>query len=88
HYRVWTSGVHHRDISLANLMYTMDEKDSNFGVLIDWDLAPDVQSTRNERERSGTAFLAADLLSNPDGSIEHLYRHDLEALFWVLLWVC
>ena len=76
----------HRDISLNNLMLRV-EGDRVYGVLNDFDLAVlrDVQSS-SSKQRTGTKpFMAIDLLHR-DASI-HMYRHDLESMFYVLLWI-
>jgi serine/threonine protein kinase len=76
----------HRDISLNNLMLRM-EGDKVYGVLNDFDLAVlrDVQSP-SSKQRTGTKpFMAIDLLQR-DAPI-HMYRHDLESMFYVILWI-
>ncbi|KAF8268560.1 hypothetical protein EI94DRAFT_1138878 [Lactarius quietus] len=79
----------HRDISLNNLM--LRKEDGNvYAVLNDLDLAvsadpADVKS-KSSKHRTGTKpFMAIDLLGR-DPSV-HMYRHDLESLFYVLLWI-
>lgn len=83
------SGIQHKDISLSNITYWTGDKGEIIGVLHDWDLATLVDARDDGLEPIGTMpFMALDLLL-PDsmaGSIERLYRHDLEALFWVLVW--
>lgn len=57
-----------------------------FGVLNDWDLATPVNaigSSTNHRTGTGP-FMALDLLGKEPPV--HLYRHDLESLFYVLIW--
>lgn len=58
------------------------------GVLSDWDLSTRLgtPSTAEElRDMTGTwPFLAVDLLV--PNSPTHLYRHDLESFFYVLVW--
>lgn len=59
------------------------------GVLNDFDLISRVVSVGNQepssKHRTGTKpFMAIDLLS--DNPPHHLYRHDLESLFYVMLW--
>ncbi|VDB85546.1 unnamed protein product [Peniophora sp. CBMAI 1063] len=92
HYLAWTKGnVHHRDISLANIMYKTNDQGEIVGVLNDWDLSTFADALHDGLERTGTIpFMAMELLlaEGVAGHIEHLYRHDLEALFWVLVWVC
>ena len=72
-------------------MYDPNEAES--GYIIDLDCAErvlDVETkTKLTRQPSlpvGTkAFLSIDLCT--DGPVLHLYRHDLESLFYVLAWV-
>lgn len=65
--------------------------DQKIGVPNDWDLATTIDATKHSLlERTGTIpFMALDLLASPgiSGSIEHMYRHDLEAFFWILIWL-
>ncbi|KAJ7613921.1 hypothetical protein FB45DRAFT_3276 [Roridomyces roridus] len=77
----------HRDISVKNLMYR--RKDGQiFGVLNDFDLAHLAvdDSSPPSGQRIGTIpYMAMDLLvPNPPS---HLPRHDLESLFYVLVFV-
>jgi serine/threonine protein kinase len=76
----------HRDISLNNLM--LRKEDGNiYAVLNDLDLAvnADVQS-QSSKHRTGTKpFMAIDLLSGEP--TVHMYRHDLESLLYVLVWI-
>lgn len=76
----------HRDISVRNLM-TRKRGDRIYGVLNDFDLATHFSRTEaSSKQRTGTQpFMAIDLLKpNPPG---HLYRHDLESFFYVLVWI-
>jgi len=62
------------------------EGDKVYAVLNDFDLAvsADVKST-SSKQRTGTKpFMAIDLL-RPDPPV-HMYRHDLESMFYVLIW--
>ena len=60
-----------------------------YGVLIDFDLASRTQHlakdyTRTSQQRTGTPpYMAYGLLNGSDG--RHLYRHDLESLFYIML---
>ncbi|ETW75476.1 hypothetical protein HETIRDRAFT_164389 [Heterobasidion irregulare TC 32-1] len=59
-----------------------------YGILIDWDLAIDMKSrdSVSSRHRTGTGpFMAVDHLGPKMGS-PYFYRHDLESLFYILLW--
>lgn len=72
-------------------MYTTNDEGEKLGVLNDWDLATFADSRHDGLERTGTIpYMAIDLLlpESMAGTVQHLYRHDLEALFWVLVWVC
>ena len=63
------------------------EGDHVYAVLNDFDLAvsADAQS-QSLKHRTGTMpFMAIDLLR--EEPVEHLYRHDLESLFYVLVWI-
>ncbi|KAK0211854.1 hypothetical protein IW262DRAFT_1412085 [Armillaria fumosa] len=77
----------HRDISMANVMYRM-RGSQKCDVLNDFDLSsllPFVEAS--SLHRTGTPpYMAHDLLKESD--IGHLYRHDLEALFYVSLMLC
>ncbi|KZV64377.1 hypothetical protein PENSPDRAFT_615504, partial [Peniophora sp. CONT] len=87
HYRAWTAGIHHKDVALGNLMYSAGMNGEPLGILVDWDIARRKDTT--QINRSGTIpFVALDFLRSPDKHIEHLYRHDLEAMFWVLVRAC
>jgi serine/threonine protein kinase len=78
--------IFHRDISLNNMMFR--KKDGKiFGVLNDFDLALfRTNTTQSSKDRTGTKpFMAIDLLGNPTDV--HRYRHDLESLFYVIVYV-
>ncbi|KAJ7066822.1 hypothetical protein B0H15DRAFT_972043 [Mycena belliarum] len=77
--------IMHRDISLGNLMYRQMEGGKVIGVLNDFDFALHLTAIplSTSKQRTGTKpYMARDLLvpSPP----RHLYRHDLESLFYVL----
>jgi len=64
----------------------MYNEDSDCGVLGDFDLSIDRRSPRLPgTDRTG--FMAITLLSDKylHGKMERKYRHELEALIWVLL---
>ncbi|KAH9889565.1 hypothetical protein C8Q73DRAFT_737327, partial [Cubamyces lactineus] len=95
HYHNWRNGVQHRAISLDNLMCRGEDGDLFCAVLNDWDLgidAKDANLTHTGLAVTGTVpFMAIDLLTQEalDGKVAVLYRHDLEAFIWVLVWaVC
>ena len=82
------AGILHRDLSLNNIMYRIIDG-KVYGVLADYDLASwkasltsDYQKT--SQQRTGTPpFMANGLLDGTDAL--HLYRHDVESLFYVML---
>ena len=76
----------HRDISVNNLM-VRKEGDEVFTVLNDFDLAVSVDiKSMSSKHRTGTKpFVAIDLLG-PDPTV-HMYCHDLESMFYVLVWI-
>jgi hypothetical protein len=73
---LWEHGLHHRDISVGNLMYGKIG-DHYVGVLNDFDLAILHDDKRDhEHERTGTIpFMAYGLLENLDNKapIPHMY---------------
>ncbi|KAJ2922169.1 hypothetical protein H1R20_g14924, partial [Candolleomyces eurysporus] len=92
HYQAWEKGrVLHRDLSENNLMLHLDNDRNVKGVLSDWDMASfkdalhKVDGQLASHHRTGTPpFMAIDLL-NPTPP-PHLYRHELESFFYILLW--
>ncbi|KAJ3799500.1 hypothetical protein GGU11DRAFT_721510 [Lentinula aff. detonsa] len=91
HHRAYKNGGYlHRDISETNLMIDRDGDDAVVGVLCDWDLSSAVDddgvvTSSNATHRTGTyPFLATDLLAEKPPV--HLYRHDLESFFYILIW--
>ena len=76
----------HRDISLDNLMLRK-QGDNIYAVLNDFDLAvsADVKSMSSKHRTGTKPFMAIDLI-HPDPTV-HLYRHDLESMFYVLVWI-
>ncbi|KIK04992.1 hypothetical protein K443DRAFT_4177 [Laccaria amethystina LaAM-08-1] len=92
HYHAWKDGrVLHRDLSETNLMvYSVDNAKVK-GVVNDWDMSSKLGEDGNvirsaAIHRTGTApFMACDLLSEV-AEWPHFYRHDLESLFYILLW--
>ncbi|KAJ3988145.1 protein kinase [Lentinula detonsa] len=80
-------GILHRDLSSGNIMFR--RKDGKiYGVLNDFDLSSRVQNMDKgptSNHRTGTRpFMSIDLLnSNWEGG--HLYRHDIESLFYIML---
>ncbi|KAG6844041.1 hypothetical protein H0H87_010365 [Tephrocybe sp. NHM501043] len=91
HHASYTKGrVLHRDLSENNLMFKTASDGPKKGILNDWDLASEVEDDNeirvsNANHRTGTLpFMARDLLVN-DPPL-HLYRHDLESFFYILIW--
>lgn len=79
----------HHDISEGNLMFLKAAENEVKGVLNDWDMARVVDQLDNHLEnadlRTGTLpFMALDLLKSTYHS--HCFRHDLESMFYVLIW--
>ncbi len=71
-------------------MYRFDEQRNVCGVLNDMDLSFDLVEDSKETLllRTGTPpFMAIDLLREYSLQPEHIYRHDLESLFYVMLTV-
>lgn len=91
HYLLWRMGIAHCDISLNNMMCTK-KYGRVIGILNDYDLAALMEPgarfpEKSGWERTGSApFMAVDLLSYFDGSMQRWYRHDLESFSWCLLW--
>ena len=93
HHHAYNTGrILHRDLSENNLMFKRDaDSKSAKGIVNDWDMASHLDSVTGEvptstaRHRTGTIpFMAIDLLS-ADPPV-HLYRHDLESFFYILVW--
>ncbi|KAF8199158.1 hypothetical protein BJ912DRAFT_1139962 [Pholiota molesta] len=82
-----TAEVIHRDISENNLMYWKKADGTICGVLSDYDLSVKLDREYDgpsSKQRTGTRpFMARDLLEPTPR--EHLYRHDLESLFYVII---
>ena len=78
--------IMHRDITINNLMLRKEDN-RVYGVLNDFDLAINADSkSPPSRQRTGTKpFMALDL-HGPDPLV-HMCRHDLESLFYVLIWI-
>ena len=76
----------HCDISLNNLMFHKEGRNV-YAVLNDLNLAvnADVKSTLSKHCTGTKPFMAIDLI-HPDPTV-HMYRHDLESIFYVLVWI-
>ncbi|RXW21546.1 hypothetical protein EST38_g4308 [Candolleomyces aberdarensis] len=94
HYQVWTKGEPlHRDLSENNLMLYLGKDGKVKGVLNDWDIASfknalgQIDRLFAAHHRTGTPpFMAMDLLASSSEPPTHLYRHELESFFYILLW--
>ena len=75
----------HRDIAVKSLIVVPDGKEDARGVLIDLDMALDLEKGPGRRgELIGSeGFMAIGILTGA----QHTYRHDLESLFYVFLWI-
>jgi len=92
-------GILHRDLSFNNIMCRVikelnGEKETEhvYGVLTDYDLSSWAASltkdyTKTSQQRTGTPpYMAHELLTGE--SDIHLYRHDVESLFYIMLLLC
>ncbi|PVF92559.1 hypothetical protein CPB86DRAFT_744149 [Serendipita vermifera] len=90
HLALWKHGIYHRDISSGNLM-CKKVGEQVVGVLIDYDLATRARDgSLGNTDRTGTVpFMALDLISEQGlkQRVPHVYRHDAESFFWVLMWI-
>jgi len=91
------AGILHRDLSPNNIMYRFIEEMNArgeterrvYGVLTDYDLSSFTETmnsdyTKTSQQRTGTPpYMAHELLINE--SPLHLYRHDLESFFYIML---
>ncbi|KAJ3860489.1 protein kinase [Lentinula novae-zelandiae] len=83
------AGILHRDLSSGNIMFRRKEG-RIYGVLNDFDLSSRIEDlnknpTFNVVNHTGTRpFMSYDLL-NSSWKGGHLYRHDLESLFYIIL---
>lgn len=85
---LWAVKVHHRDISVGNMMFRRLPCGRVQGVLNDYDLAKvaSVPEEDSNRTRTGTKpFMAIDALA-PDCA-EYVERFDWEAFMWTLFWI-
>ena len=91
------AGIIHRDLSFNNIMWRcLQEKDDAgklvdkvYGVLTDYDLSSWTKKmnsnyVKTSQHRTGTPpYMAQELLRGT--SPVHLYRHDVESLFYIML---
>ncbi|KAL2822476.1 hypothetical protein BJX63DRAFT_427041 [Aspergillus granulosus] len=76
----------HRDVAIKNLIITPQQHraDSPKGVLLDFNFALDLDNAHPIEPMVGSdGFMAIGILSGH----RHTYRHDLESLFYVFLWI-
>ncbi|GAB1210924.1 hypothetical protein ATERTT37_000034 [Aspergillus terreus] len=75
----------HRDIAIKNLIITPQHSaDSSKGTLLDFNYALDLANAHPIEPMVGSdGFMAIGILSGQ----RHTYRHDLESLFYVFLWI-
>lgn len=75
----------HRDVAIKNLIITPQHSaDGPKGVLIDFNAALDLDNARPVEPMVGSdGFMAIGILFGQ----RHTYRHDLESLFYVFLWI-
>jgi len=84
-------GILHRDPSLNNIMCRLI-KGKVYGVLTDYDLSSwkkelETGYARTSQQRTGTPpYMAQELLKGANTT--HLYRHDIESLFYIMLLMC
>ncbi|KAJ3484725.1 hypothetical protein NLG97_g6987 [Lecanicillium saksenae] len=80
-----TGNILHRDIAIKNLIIaTKFDGDTSKGILINFDLALDLDEAPAVQQMVGSdGFMAIGILSGHP----HTYRHDLESLFYVFLWL-
>lgn len=81
------ANIFHRDVSPQNIIIIPGDRqdpDAPAGMLIDLDMALDLTNPPSERLLVGLrGFMAIGILGGDD----HTYRHDLESLFYVFLWM-
>ncbi|KJK96090.1 hypothetical protein H633G_00030 [Metarhizium anisopliae BRIP 53284] len=75
----------HRDVAIKNLIIAPHRTaDGPKGVLLDFNFALDLDNVRPVEPMVGSdGFMAIGILSGQ----RHTYRHDLESLFYVFLWI-
>ncbi|KAK0497861.1 hypothetical protein EDD18DRAFT_1351677 [Armillaria luteobubalina] len=81
----------HRDISPGNIMWRRTSDGHIRGVLNDFDLSSlrDVSSASSFQRAGTLPYMASELLIDKEGQpSKHLYRHDVESIFYVILLLC
>ncbi|KAG7440619.1 uncharacterized protein BT62DRAFT_997656 [Guyanagaster necrorhizus] len=85
-------GILHHDISPGSIMWRRTVDDHLRGVLNDFDLSAYRHETGpSSRQRTGTLpYMAYELLISDENGHppKHLYRHDVESIFYVILLLC
>ena len=77
---------------MCRIVKNLDAKDEVYGVLTDYDLSSWAASlktnyTKTSQQRTGTPpYMAQELLMGRSDT--HLYRHDVESLFYIMLLTC
>ncbi|KAJ3820986.1 protein kinase [Lentinula raphanica] len=88
HHWVYTyPKILHRDISDGNIMFR-EEEGKIYGVLNDWDLAlldPETEKSPTSKFRTGTKPFLAHEQHDFNWTGPHRYRHDMESMFYVIL---
>ncbi|KAK0478859.1 hypothetical protein IW261DRAFT_1337109 [Armillaria novae-zelandiae] len=81
----------HRDISPGNIMWRRTSDGQIRGVLNDFDLSSlrDVPGAFSLQCTGTLPYMASELLIDKNGQPpKHLYRHDVESVFYVILLLC
>lgn len=92
HRILWEDGIYRCDINPSNLVFYRTSRGRVIGVLNDYDLSSIQDDCPRGNDHTGTVPLLSiglfTLLSTVEGSVEHVYRHDVESLVWVSVRVC
>ncbi|KLO05489.1 hypothetical protein SCHPADRAFT_896216 [Schizopora paradoxa] len=85
-------GIVHRDLNLRNIAYEEKSNGEVGGVVLDFDVCKEVLSPDPAAigHRTATlAFMPFDALDVTMASpVPHTVLHDLESLFYVMIWIC
>ncbi|RPD54996.1 hypothetical protein L226DRAFT_616630 [Lentinus tigrinus ALCF2SS1-7] len=69
----------HRDVNLGNILVSSDPTPSSSGASV---------SDASRKERTGNyQFMAMEILEEGPGQVIPGVHHDLESIYWVLLWI-
>ena len=77
---------------MCRIIKKLGAEDEVYGVLIDYDLSSWAASLKNnctktsQRQTGTPPYMAHEILT--DASNIHLYRHDVESLFYIMLLTC